>query len=103
MAKVERKEALDNITGIIEAADAVMLGRGDLGLNIPIEQVPFAEGLVVHLCKSLRTPVIVATEMLKSMTEHPTPTRAEITDVAYAIILGADAVMLSEETAKGIG
>jgi pyruvate kinase len=101
MAKVERKEALDNIEEIIVASDAIMLGRGDLGLSIPLEQVPFAEALVVHHCKEHRTPVIVATEMLKSMTENPEPTRAEITDIAYAIILGADAVMLSEETARG--
>ncbi len=101
MAKVERREALENIEEIIAASDAIMLGRGDLGLNIPLEQVPFAEALVVHHCKEHRTPVIVATEMLKSMTENPEPTRAEVTDIAYAIILGADAVMLSEETAKG--
>jgi pyruvate kinase len=101
MAKVERKEALDHIEEIIAAADAVMLGRGDLGLSIPLEQVPFAEAIVVHHCKEHRTPVIVATEMLKSMTENPEPTRAEITDIAYAIILGADAVMLSEESARG--
>lgn len=101
MAKVERKEALDNIEEIIAAADAVMLGRGDLGQSIPLEQVPFAEALVVHHCKEHKTPVIVATEMLKSMVDHPEPTRAEVTDIAYAIILGADAVMLSEETARG--
>lgn len=101
MAKVERKEALENIEGIVDSADAIMLGRGDLGQDIPIEQVPFAEALVVHRCKEKRKPVIVATEMLKSMTENPEPTRAEVTDIAYAIILGADAVMLSEETAKG--
>ena len=101
MAKVERKEALDNIEEIVKSADAVMLGRGDLGLAIPLEQVPFVEALVVHHCKEQKKPVIVATEMLESMVENPTPTRAEITDIAYAIILGADAVMLSEETAIG--
>ncbi len=101
MAKVERREALDNIEEIVQAADAVMLGRGDLGLAIPLEQVPFAEALVVHHCKERRKPVIVATQMLESMVENPTPTRAEVTDIAYAIILGADAVMLSEETARG--
>lgn len=101
MAKVERKEALDNIEEIIIAADAVMLGRGDLGQNIPLEQVPFAEASVVHACKEHTKPVIVATEMLKSMVENPTPTRAEVTDIAYAIMLGADAVMLSEESATG--
>lgn len=101
MAKVERKEALDNIKEIIAASDAIMLGRGDLGQNIPLEQVPFAEALVVHECKEAKKPIIVATEMLKSMVENPEPTRAEVTDIAYAIILGADAVMLSEETAIG--
>jgi pyruvate kinase len=101
MAKVERKEALDDIENIVKASDAVMLGRGDLGQNIPIEQVPFAEATVVHMCKEFDKPVIVATEMLKSMVENPVPTRAEVTDIAYAIILGADAVMLSEESARG--
>lgn len=101
MAKVERKEALDNIEEIVETADAVMLGRGDLGLSIPLEQVPFAEAMVVRACKQFHTPVIVATEMLKSMVENPTPTRAEVTDIAYAIMVGADAVMLSEESAIG--
>lgn len=101
MAKVERKEALDDIENIVRASDAVMLGRGDLGQNIPIEQVPFAEATVVHTCKENGKPVIVATEMLKSMVENPVPTRAEVTDIAYAIILGADAVMLSEESAVG--
>lgn len=101
MAKVERKEALDNIEDIIDAADAIMLGRGDLGINIPLEQVPFAEATVVRYCKEKKKPVIVATEMLKSMVENPTPTRAEVTDIAYAIMLGADAIMLSEESAIG--
>jgi pyruvate kinase len=101
MAKVERKEALDNIDSIAKVADAVMLGRGDLGQSIPIEQVPFAEAVVVRACKELGKPVIVATEMLKSMVENPEPTRAEVTDIAYAVMLGADAVMLSEETARG--
>lgn len=101
MAKVERKEALDDIENIVKASDAVMLGRGDLGQNIPIEQVPFAEALVVQQCKQFGKPVIVATEMLKTMVDSPVPTRAEVTDIAYAIILGADAVMLSEESARG--
>ena len=101
MAKVERKEALDNIHEIVAASDAIMLGRGDLGQNIPIEQVPFAEALVVHEAKEAKKPIIVATQMLESMVQNPEPTRAEVTDIAYAIILGADAVMLSEETATG--
>ncbi len=101
MAKVERKEALDNIKDIIAASDAIMLGRGDLGQDIPVEQVPFAEAVVVQECKKQKKPVIVATEMLESMIANPQPTRAEVTDIAYAIILGADAVMLSGESAKG--
>ncbi len=101
MAKVERKEALDDIEAIIDASDSIMLGRGDLGKSIPVEQVPFAEATVVRYCKEKKKPVIVATEMLKSMVDHPEPTRAEVTDIAYAIMLGADATMLSEETAKG--
>jgi pyruvate kinase len=101
MAKVERQEALDNITEIVMAADAVMLGRGDLGQAIPIERLPFAEAAVVRVCKDFKKPVIVATEMLETMIEKPEPTRAEITDIAYAIILGADATMLSAESALG--
>ncbi len=101
MAKVERKESLDDIENIVKASDAVMLGRGDLGQNIPIEQVPFAEAMVIRACKENGKPVIVATEMLKSMVENPEPTRAEVTDIAYAIELGADAIMLSEESAIG--
>ncbi len=101
MAKVERHEALGNLAAIIAASDAVMLGRGDLGQDIPIEQVPFVEASVVRACKDAGKPVIVATEMLKSMVENSEPTRAEVTDIVYAITLGADAVMLSEETARG--
>lgn len=101
MAKVERAEALENIHGIIKASDAIMLGRGDLGQSIPIERVPFAEIDVVRLSKAAGKPVIVATEMLKTMVENEVPTRAEVTDVAFAVMLGADAVMLSEETARG--
>jgi pyruvate kinase len=101
MAKIERQQALDNIASIAMASDAVMLGRGDLGHAIPLERLPFAEAAVIRTCKELKKPVIVATEMLKSMTESPEPTRAEVTDIAYAVILGADATMLSEETAIG--
>jgi len=101
MAKVERREALDNIDAIIAAADAVMIGRGDLGQNIPIERVPFAEQMIIQKCKAAKKPVITATQMLVSMVENPEPTRAEVTDIAYAILLGSDAVMLSEETARG--
>ena len=101
MAKIERQEALDRIHSIAMASDAVMLGRGDLGNAIPIERLPFAEAAVVRACKEVGKPVIVATEMLKSMTENPEPTRAEVIDIAYAVMLGADATMLSEETAIG--
>ncbi len=101
MAKVERKEALDNIEAIISASDAIMLGRGDLGASIPLEQIPFVEASVIHACKEQNKPVIIATDMLKSMVDNPTPTRAEVTDIAYAIMVGADAVMLSEESAIG--
>ena len=101
MAKVERQEALDNIDGIVEAADAIMIGRGDLGQNIPIEKVPFVQEMIIKKCKAAKKPVITATQMLLSMVDNPTPTRAEVTDVCYAILLGSDAVMLSEETARG--
>lgn len=101
MAKVERQEALDNIDAIIASSDAIMIGRGDLGQNIPIERVPFAEQMIIKKCKAAKKPVITATQMLVSMVENPEPTRAEVTDIAYAILLGSDAVMLSEETARG--
>lgn len=101
MAKIERHEALKNLETIINASDAIMLGRGDLGQDIPIEQIPFIEASVVRACKDAGKPVIVATEVLKSMVENPEPTRAEVTDIVYAITLGADAIMLSEETARG--
>ena len=101
MAKIEWPEAVDDIASIAMSSDAVMIGRGDLGQNIPIERVPFVQAAIIRTCKQFKKPVIVATEMLKSMVENPTPTRAEVTDIAYAVILGADATMLSEESAIG--
>lgn len=101
IAKIERKIALDNIDEIIKTADAIMIARGDLGNEIPLEQIPFIEKDIIEKCKKAKKPVIVATQMMFSMTENPLPTRAEVTDVAYAIINGADAVMLSEESATG--
>jgi len=101
IAKVERKIALDNISEIIKVADAIMIARGDLGNEIPVEQIPFVEKEIIEKCKKNKKPVIVATQMMLSMTENPIPTRAEVTDVAYAVINGADAVMLSEESASG--
>jgi len=101
IAKIERKIALDNIDEIIKTADAIMIARGDLGNEIPLEQIPFIEKDIIEKCKIAGKPVIVATQMMLSMMENPLPTRAEVTDVAFAIINGADAVMLSEESATG--
>lgn len=101
IAKIERKLAFENLTPIIKEADAVMIARGDLGNEFPLEQIPFIEKEIIEKCKKYKKPVIVATQMMLSMTNSPTPTRAEVTDVAYAIINGADAVMLSEESASG--
>jgi pyruvate kinase len=101
IAKIERKEALDNLEEICEASDGIMIARGDLGLALPIEEVPFIERKILKLCNQKGKFVIVATEMLLSMVESPTPTRAEVNDVATAVELGANAVMLSEETARG--
>lgn len=101
IAKIERKKALDNLDEIISAADAIMVARGDLGDSIPIEQVPFVQKDIIQRSRKARKPVIVATQMLVSMVDNPEPTRAEVTDVSIAISEGSDAVMLSEETAKG--
>lgn len=101
ISKIERKVALDNLDEIIKVSDAVMVARGDLGNEVPLEQIPFIEKDIIAKCKIAGKPVIVATQMMLSMTENPIPTRAEVTDVAYAIINGADAVMLSEESANG--
>ena len=101
VAKIERRDALRNIEGIIKAADAVMVARGDLGVEIPIEDIAGVQKSIVYCGKLLHKPVITATQMLESMTDNIRPTRAEVTDVANAILDGADAVMLSEETAIG--
>lgn len=101
IAKIERKEALDNLDEIIAASDAVMVARGDLGNEISLERIPFIQWDIIKACKKAEKPVITATQMLVSMTESPSPTRAEVTDVAFAVLIGSDAVMLSEETARG--
>lgn len=101
IAKIERKEALNNLKQIIAAADAIMIARGDLGNEISLEEIPFIEKTIISLCKKYQKPVITATQMMTSMIKSPIPSRADVTDVAYAIINGSDAVMLSEETAIG--
>lgn len=101
ISKIERKVALENIDEIINVTDAIMIARGDLGNEVPLEEIPFIEKDIITKCKAAKKPVIVATQMMLSMVLNSTPTRAEITDIAYAILSGADAVMLSEESANG--
>lgn len=101
IAKVETKLAIDNIEAIVRAVDVVMVARGDLGVETPFETVPVVQRQITALCRRYAKPVIVATQMLMSMVDRPEPTRAEVSDVATAVFTGADAVMLSEETANG--
>ncbi len=101
VAKIETQHAVKNLDAIIRASDAVMIARGDLGIECPMEDLPIIQRRTVKRCLRYATPVIVATHMLESMTENPLPTRAEVTDVANAVFEQADAIMLSGETAIG--
>ncbi len=101
LAKIEKPKALDSLPEILEMADALMVASGDLGVELPLEAVPGKQKQIIRLARKAGKPVVVATQMLESMIGAPVPTRAEVSDVATAVFEGADAVMLSAETASG--
>ncbi|MCD6407956.1 pyruvate kinase [bacterium] len=101
VAKIENREGIKNIEGIIDKSDGVMIARGDMGISIPVYEVPFVQKEIIKKCKKKGKFSITATQMLESMVEHPFPTRAEVSDVANAVIDGTDYVMLSAETSIG--
>ena len=101
ISKIEKPEALDNIDGIMDVSEAIMVALGYLGVELPPQSVPLAQEQLIDMARKYRKPVIVATQMLESMIDHPRPTRAEVSDVANAVRSGTDAVMLSAETASG--